>query len=104
MLLDATRRWRPELHLVARAESDHLLRELHDAGVYEVVQPQMEAALQMLRQSLDHLGASEAEVEGLCREQRTQWQSVSHWDRPAWGHLEVTRSSADELVVIIRNR
>lgn len=70
------RRVRPELHIVARAESDHLLRELHDAGVYEVVQPQMEAALEMLRQSLDHLGASEAEVEGLCREQRSQWQSV----------------------------
>jgi len=70
------RRVRPELHIVARAESDHLLRELHDAGVYEVVQPQMEAALQMLRQSLDHLGASEAEVETLCREQRLERQPV----------------------------
>jgi monovalent cation:H+ antiporter-2, CPA2 family len=64
------RRVLPELHIVARAESAELVDELQNLGVYEVVEPKVEAGLEMLRQSLSHLGAPEAEVEEFCRGQR----------------------------------
>ncbi|MEZ4386217.1 MAG: cation:proton antiporter [Candidatus Krumholzibacteriia bacterium] len=66
------RGFRPDLHVVVRAESEVLVRELQDLGVYEVVQPQLEAGLELLRQSLGHLGASPDEVQALCQAQRSQ--------------------------------
>lgn len=46
---------RPELHIVARAESKETLDELREMGVHEVVLPQMEAGLEVTRQALLHL-------------------------------------------------
>ncbi len=46
---------RPELHIVARAESKEMLEELREMGVHEVVLPQMEAGLEVTRQALLHL-------------------------------------------------
>ena len=64
------RRVLPELHIVARAESTELVDELQSLGVYEVVEPKVEAGLEILYQSLSHLGAPEDEVEEFCRGQR----------------------------------
>jgi CPA2 family monovalent cation:H+ antiporter-2 len=64
------RQRRPELHIVVRAESADVVRELEALGVFEVVQPQIEAGLEMLRQSLEHLGAAEGEVRQLLGEAR----------------------------------
>ena len=56
------RRRRPELHIAARAETATLVRELEDLGVYEVVQSQVEVSVELLKQSLEHLGASDDDV------------------------------------------
>jgi CPA2 family monovalent cation:H+ antiporter-2 len=45
----------PRLHIVARAEGIEQMRTLHSQGVYEVVQPELEAGLEMTRQALFHL-------------------------------------------------
>ncbi len=58
-----SRRLRPDLHVVARAESDQMMEELRDLGVHEVVQPQMEAGLEITRQALAHLDVSPDEIE-----------------------------------------
>jgi CPA2 family monovalent cation:H+ antiporter-2 len=54
--IEAVRRLAPDVHVVARAEAKEALRELQARGVYEVVQPHVEASLEMARQALLHLG------------------------------------------------
>ncbi len=53
----------PELHIVARSESIEQLEVLHDLGVYEVVQPEFEAGLEIARQALLHLDLPALEVQ-----------------------------------------
>ena len=53
----------PELHIVARAEAIEQLEVLHDIGVYEVVQPEFEAGLEIARQALLHLDLPAPEVQ-----------------------------------------
>ncbi len=62
MIADHARRLRPDLHLVPHAEGVDQMRLLHDAGIYEVVQPELEAALEVTRQALLHLGISLTEI------------------------------------------
>jgi len=64
------RQQRPELHVVARAESAELMREFAEMGVYEVVMPQLEVGLEVMRQALEHLGISQERIEELTREER----------------------------------
>ena len=45
----------PTLHIVARAAGVEQMHTLHQRGVYEVVQPELEAGLEMTRQALFHL-------------------------------------------------
>ena len=53
----------PELHIVARAEAIEQLESLHAIGVYEVVQPEFEAGLELARQALLHLDLPAPEVQ-----------------------------------------
>jgi CPA2 family monovalent cation:H+ antiporter-2 len=61
-IVSQVRRVRPDLHIVARAEGLEPLGDLHDLGVYEVVQPEFEAGLEIARQALLHLDIPDAEV------------------------------------------
>lgn len=62
-VVDCARRVRPDLHVVARAEGLEQMRMLHEHGVYEVVQPELEASLEITRQALVHLDISPAEIQ-----------------------------------------
>lgn len=64
------RRVRPDLHIVARVESEGVLEELHALGVYEVVMPQMEAGLEITRQALLHLDVPTAQIDRFADEVR----------------------------------
>lgn len=64
--LDIARRartLRPDLHIVARADSESVLEDLHALGVYEVVLPQLEAGLEITRQALLHLDVPAAQID-----------------------------------------
>lgn len=61
-VVDQTRLLNPELHIVARAEGIEQMRILHDHGVYEVVQPEFEAGLEITRQALLHLNIPATEI------------------------------------------
>lgn len=54
---------RPDLHIVARAEGIEQMEILHSLGVYEVVQPEMEAGLEITRQALLHLDLPATEIQ-----------------------------------------
>ena len=53
----------PELHIVTRAEGVEELKNLHDRGVFEVVQPKFEASLEITRQTLLHLDIPVPEIQ-----------------------------------------
>jgi monovalent cation:H+ antiporter-2, CPA2 family len=51
-----------ELHIVARAEGFEQMQTLRELGVYEVVQPEFEAGLEIVRQALLHLDVPPSEI------------------------------------------
>jgi CPA2 family monovalent cation:H+ antiporter-2 len=56
-------RWiNPSLHIVARVEGIDQMKILHDLGVYEVVQSEFEASLEITRQALFHLNIPATEI------------------------------------------
>ena len=61
--VDQVRRLNPDLHIVARAEGVEQMQTLHEHGVYEVVQPEFEAGLEITRQALLHLNVPPAEIQ-----------------------------------------
>jgi len=67
------RQLRPELHIVARAESEELLEDLHELGVHEVVLSQMETGLEMTRQALLHLQVPDQQIERFADEVRREF-------------------------------
>lgn len=67
------RQIRPDLHIVARTESEKLLEELYEMGVHEVVMPQMEAGLEVTRQALLHLKVPDQQIERFADEVRREF-------------------------------
>lgn len=63
LVVERVRRINPTVHIVARAETVAELKELSHLGVYEVVQPEFEAGLELGRQALSHLGVSATEIQ-----------------------------------------
>lgn len=55
----------PQVHVVVRSPSVEQLEELARIGVYEAVQPEFEAGLELGRQALSHLGVDAGEIQGL---------------------------------------
>ncbi|HUF39060.1 MAG TPA: cation:proton antiporter [Anaerolineales bacterium] len=60
---DAVRRLAPDLHVVARAEGPDQLKLLQEVGIYEAVQPESEAGLEIARQALIHLELPPLEIQ-----------------------------------------
>jgi monovalent cation:H+ antiporter-2, CPA2 family len=65
LIVREVRRLHPELHIVARATRLRQLEELRALGVHEVVQPEFEAGLELVRQTLLHFDMPAAEIERL---------------------------------------
>jgi monovalent cation:H+ antiporter-2, CPA2 family len=63
MVVAAVRRQCPELRVVARAAGLDQLQTLRELGVYEVVQPESEAGLEITRQALLHLDLPPTEIQ-----------------------------------------
>ncbi|MGF1470317.1 MAG: cation:proton antiporter [Rubrobacteraceae bacterium] len=63
LTIDRIKSINPEVHIVARSASVDQLEELGELGVLEVVQPEFEAALELGRQALSHLGVGATEIQ-----------------------------------------
>jgi CPA2 family monovalent cation:H+ antiporter-2 len=53
----------PRLHVIARATDREQLHELKRLGVHEIVQPELEAGLEMVRQVLIHFDVEPADIQ-----------------------------------------
>jgi len=60
----------PNVHIVARAAKISQIEVLRDLGIHEVVQPEFEAGLEMMRQTLLHFDVSADRIEQLSDEVR----------------------------------
>jgi len=63
LVVERVQRMNPEVHVVARSTSVEQLEELRRLGVYEAVQPEFEAGLELGRQALSHLGIRAGEIQ-----------------------------------------
>lgn len=70
LALDHTRRINPNLDIIARAHSDSELEFLQKRGVSEVVRPETEAGIEIVRHILCRLGMPAATVEDIISNQR----------------------------------
>lgn len=62
-IVNQVRHSNPTVHIVARAEGVEQMHVLHNHGVYEVVQPEFEAGLEITRQALLHLNIPATEIQ-----------------------------------------
>jgi CPA2 family monovalent cation:H+ antiporter-2 len=62
----------PELHIVARATRLSQIENLRRFGIHEIVQPEFEAGLELVRQSLLHFDIPAVEIERLSDAVRTE--------------------------------
>jgi CPA2 family monovalent cation:H+ antiporter-2 len=62
-VVEQVHRMAPELHIVARAEGLEPMQILQDKGIYEIVQPEFEAALEIVRQAMLHLSIPATEIQ-----------------------------------------
>jgi CPA2 family monovalent cation:H+ antiporter-2 len=98
LVIERVRRLNPDLHVVARSTSAEHLEDLGRLGVYEAVQPEFEAGLELGRQALVHLGIGAGEVQrfsdGVRRE---RYASISEPSRE--GPLEGLRRASSMIEI-----
>ncbi len=70
LVVEQVRHLNPQVHIVARAESLEQLQALRAHGVYEVVQPEFEAGLEITRQALLHLNIPATQIQKFTDEVR----------------------------------
>ena len=63
LVVSRIRAFKPDLHIVARSSTADQLQDLSRLGVYEAVQPEFEAGLELGRQALSHLGIGAGEIQ-----------------------------------------
>jgi K+:H+ antiporter len=61
-IVEAVRKLRSDLHIVARADGPEAVRDLYALGIEEVTSPEFEAAIEMTRQALTHLNVHADEI------------------------------------------
>ncbi|MEZ4647705.1 MAG: cation:proton antiporter [Candidatus Eisenbacteria bacterium] len=81
-VIEAARRLNPNLVVVARSADVESMRHLHEIGVYEVVQPEFEAGIEMTRQALLRLEYPATEVQRFSDEIRRELYSVLYQEHP----------------------
>jgi voltage-gated potassium channel Kch len=62
--------------VLVRAQAPHDRERLLEAGATEVIQPETEAGLTMIRHSLDHLGVDHTEGRQYLEEIRRYWSGA----------------------------
>jgi len=98
LVVDRVRSLDPELHIVARVESVELSRILHEHGVYEVVQPEFEAGLEIVRQALLHLEIPATEIYRFTDEIRHELYAPLLESKPDYQAVTKLKQAAAHLL------
>lgn len=93
LAIERVRQMNPEIHVVARSTTTEQLEDLSRLGVYEAVQPEFEAGIEIGRQALVHLGFGAGEVQRFS--DRVRHESYAAISNPSGdGALAGLRSAA----------
>jgi CPA2 family monovalent cation:H+ antiporter-2 len=95
-IIDKVRHVNPRMRIVARAEGAEQLRHLQARGLSEVVQPELEAGLEMVRQALLHMDYGVTEVHRVSTQLRQEMYAPLFGDRSEYQRL-VQLGSAGQL-------
>ena len=98
MVVDHARSIDPDLHIVARVESMELSHILHEKGVYEVVQPEFEAGLEIVRQALLHLEVPDTEISNFTDEIRHELYTPLVETNPSYLAINRLKKAAAKLM------
>lgn len=96
LVVRKVRELNPELHVVARATRLSQVEELRRFGIHEIVQPEFEAGLELVRQTLLHFDIPAVEIERLSdsiRTERYQPFETLHTDARLLEQLRRARSA-----------
>lgn len=98
MVADRVCSLNPDLHIVARVESIELSHILHEHGVYEVVQPEFEAGLEIVRQALLHLEIPATEIYHFTDEIRQELYAPLQEANPDYRAITKLKQAAAHLM------
>lgn len=98
-VVTGVRRICPDLHIVARAEGLEHLQELHKMGVYEVIQPEFEAGLEITRQALLHMDVPAVEIQEFVDQIRREQYSPLYSQHGDYQLLDRLRSAQQSMQV-----
>jgi CPA2 family monovalent cation:H+ antiporter-2 len=93
-IVQQVRQINPELHIVARADNMDEMLLLRRLGVYEVVQPEFEAGLEIVRQALLHLDISPVDIHHYTDAVRHEWYAPMYEAHPDY-HLVAQLQAAN---------
>ena len=71
-IVDHAQRIKPDIHIIARAEGVEQMKALYKKGVTYVVQPEFEASLEIVNQTLLNLGVAEEQLKALTADARQE--------------------------------
>ncbi|HBY44699.1 MAG TPA: hypothetical protein DEG70_00380, partial [Chloroflexi bacterium] len=76
------RRLNPRVDIVARARSREQMRRLRDLGADEIVQPEFEAGLELVRHVLHAHGLEQRQVAAIIQRRRSAYYEPEETERP----------------------
>jgi monovalent cation:H+ antiporter-2, CPA2 family len=97
VIVDQVRQMNPEVHIVGRAEGDEEMKILNALGIYEIVQPEYEAGLEITRQALLHLNLSPAEIQRYTDSVRREFYSPFYDKDADYRTTDLLRNAARML-------
>lgn len=86
-----------EIHIVARAESIEHINQLHEKGVYQVVQPELEASLEFNRQALLHLNIPVSQIQRFTEEIRKKYYTPLYSSELSYEIIKKMENTANLL-------
>jgi CPA2 family monovalent cation:H+ antiporter-2 len=97
LVVERVRALKPDVHIVVRSTSVEHLEDLSRLGVYEAVQPELEAGLELGRQALVHLGIGAGEIQRFSDQVRQELYAPIT-DRSTSGELLSRLRRASEMI------
>src|SRR5919112_1892921 len=97
LVVERVRALKPGVHIVVRSTSVEQLEDLSRLGVYEAVQPELEAGVELRPQALVHLGIGAGEIQRFSDQVRQELYAPIT-DRSASGGLLSRLRRASEMI------
>jgi CPA2 family monovalent cation:H+ antiporter-2 len=93
-IVKQTRRHRPDLVIIARAEGTDQMKSLNEQGVDEVVQPQLEAGLEITQLMLFNLDIPAGEIVKFTDAVRKEQYAALYEDRDGYTAIDMLQNAS----------